>query len=133
MSDSSDSWSTIPSSVPDKDVPAERVETATARKQRQRRDQRFLKGPISFRWIRENIQYPADRLLLVLRAHTDMQRSNEIKITKGILVDAGISDRQVVYRAIKKLEKNGSLKAIRAPGKKPVVMLTCMHTAKLSS
>ena len=88
-----------------------------------RRADRFLKGPIPLNWIREHVQCPADRLLLVLRAHGDMRRSNEIKVTADVLRDAGIADRKAAYRAMKKLEVSGSLSVSRKPGRRPVIRL----------
>ena len=113
----------IPASVPDINVPAERVDTASSVGRRKRRADRFLKGPIPLNWIREHVQCPADRLLLVLRAHSDMQRSSEIKVTADVLRDAGITDRKAAYRAIKRLEVSGSLSVSRKPGRRPVIRL----------
>ena len=113
----------IPASIPDRDVPAERVYTASSKGRRKRRADRFLKGPIPLNWIREHVQCPADRLLLVLRAHGDMQRSSEIKVTADVLRDAGITDRKAAYRAIKRLEVSGSLSVSRKPGRRPVIRL----------
>jgi hypothetical protein len=118
----------IPASVPDRNVPAERVDTASSAGRRKRRADRFLKGPIPLNWIREHVQCPADRLLLVLRAHGDMRRSNEIKVTADVLRDAGIADRKAAYRAMKKLEISGSLSVSRKPGRRPVIRLA--QTAK---
>ena len=80
----------ILASVPDGDVPAERVDTASSKSRRKRRASLFLKGPISFGWIREYIQSPTDRLLLVLRAHGDMRHSNEVSGAAAVVRDAGI-------------------------------------------
>ena len=113
----------IPASVPDINVPAERVDTASSKGRRKRRADRFLKGPIPLHWIRERVQCPADRLLLVLRAHGDMQRSDEVKVTADVLRDAGITDRKAAYRAIKRLEVSGSLSVSRKPGRRPVIRL----------
>ena len=118
----------IPASVPDINVPAERVDTASSVGRRERRADRFLKGPIPLNWIREHVQCPADRLLLVLRAHSDMQRSSEIKVTADVLRDAGITDRKAAYRAIKRLEVSGSVLVSRKPGRRPVTRLA--QTAK---
>jgi len=113
----------ILASVPDGNVPVERVDTASSKGRRKRRDDRFLKGPIPLSWIRENVQCPADRLLLVLRAHGDMQRSSEIKLTADVLRDAGITNRKAAYRAVKGLEASGSLSVSRKPGRRPVIRL----------
>ena len=117
----------IPASVPDINVPAERVDTASSKGGRKRRADRFLKGPIPLNWIREHVQCPADRLLLVLRAHGDMQRSSEIKVTADVLRDAGITDRKAAYRAIKRLEVSGSVLVSRKPGRRPVTRLAQTH------
>jgi hypothetical protein len=113
----------VPASVPDRNVPAERVDTASSKGLRKSRADRFLKGPVPLNWIREHVQCPADRLLLVLRAHGDMQRSSEIKVTADVLRDAGITDRKASYRAIKRLEVSGSVSVSRKPGRRPIVRL----------
>ena len=63
------------------------------------------------------------RLLLVIRAHGDMQRVGEIKVTADVLRDAGIMDRKAAYRAIKRLEASGSVSVSRKPGRRPIVRL----------
>ena len=113
----------VPASVLDRDVQAERVDTASSKGRRKRRADRFLKGPVPLNWIREHVQCPADRLLLVLRAHGDMQRSSEIKVTADVLRDAGIADRKASYRAIKRLEASGSVSVSRKRGRRPIVRL----------
>jgi hypothetical protein len=118
-----DDGASIPASVPDRDVPTERVDTASSKGRRKRRADRFLKGPIPLSWIREHVQCPADRLLLVIRAHGDMQRVGEIKVTADVLRDAGIMDRKAAYRAIKRLEASGSVSVSRKPGRRPIVRL----------
>ncbi len=118
-----DDGASIPTSVRDRDVPAERVDTASSKGRRKRRADRFLKGPIPLNWIREHVQCPADRLLLVIRAHADMQRTGEVKLTADMLHDAGITDRKAAYRAIKRLEASGSLSVSRKPGRRPVIRL----------
>ena len=119
----------VPPSVPDDAVPAEKVETKTASGHRARRDSRFLRGPIPLPWIRDRIRDPADRLLLVLIAHSDMKQSAEIKVTADILKDAGITDRKVAYRALDALEDSGSISLQRHKGRRPMAKLL----VKLSS
>ncbi len=63
----------------------------------------------------------ADRLLLVLRAHADMQRSTELIVTGDVLRDAGIVDRKAAYRALKRLEVSGTLTVTRKRGRRPLV------------
>ena len=120
--------STIPASVPDDAVPTEKVETLTAARQKARRAGRFLKGPIPLPWIRQNVRDPADRLLLVLLAHSDMRQSSELKVTADLLRDAGISDRKAAYRAVDALEASGALTARRHQGRHPVVLLLTRPT-----
>ena len=113
----------IPASVPDGCVPAELLETDSSKGRRKRRADRFLKGPIPLSWIRKHVQCPADRLLLVLRAHGDMQRVGEIKVTADVLRDAGIMDRKAAYRAIEKLEASRTLTVSRKRGRRPIIRL----------
>ncbi|SVE32929.1 uncharacterized protein METZ01_LOCUS485783 [marine metagenome] len=121
----------IPASVPDDAVPAEKLETQTAARQKTRRAGRFLKGPIPLPWIRQNVRDPADRLLLVLLAYADMQQSTEIKITAGIRRDAGISNRKAAYRAVAALEASGVLIAQRHRGRCPVIRLMTTPARKM--
>ena len=115
----------VPPTVPDAEIPSEKLETATSVRRKARQAGRFLTGPIPLSWIRAHIRDPADRLLLVLRAHSDMQKSADLKVTAAILSDAGITDRKVAYRALEALEGNGAISAKRAPGRRPVVRLLC--------
>ena len=108
-------------------MPAERVDTASTRGRRKRGADRFLKGPTPLNWIREHVQCPADRLLLVFRAYGDMQHSSEIRVTADVLRDAGITDRKAAYRAIKRLEVSGSVLVSRKPGRRPVTRLAQTH------
>jgi hypothetical protein len=121
---------TIPASVPDAAVPAEKVETQTVIRQKTRRASRFLKGPIPLSWIRRNVRAPADRLLLVLVAHSDMRQSTELRVTADILRDAGIGGRKAAYRALGALEANGSLILRRHRGRRSVVQLTAKPARK---
>ena len=113
----------IPPTVPDAEIPSEKLETATSVRRKARQAGRFLKGPIPLSWIRAHIRDPADRLLLVLRAHSDMQHSAELKVTAAILSDAGIPNRKMAYRALKALEASGAISVKRARGRHPVVRL----------
>jgi hypothetical protein len=115
--------SPIHQSVPDKQVPSEKIVTQVAARQQVRRAQRFLKGPILFSWIREFIKSPADRLLLVLVAHSDMRGVLELKISADILRNAGIPERKSAYRALRSLEISGAIIADRKSGRRPRVRL----------
>ena len=113
----------VPPSTPDGQVPVERVGTATCACHKAHRAERFLKGPIPLSWIRDHIRDPADRLLLVLLAHSDMQKTRVLKVTADVLRDAGVESRKVVYRALSALEANGVLGVLRKRGRRPVVRL----------
>ncbi len=116
MVDGLPSASVIPASVPDNAIPTEKVETLTATRQNARRGGRFLMGPIPLPWIRSHIRNPADRLLLALIAHSDMQQSTELKVTADILKDAGIYGRKAAYRALDALEDRSSISLHRHRG-----------------
>jgi hypothetical protein len=61
--------------------------------------------------------------LLILVAHSDMQRSAEFKLTGSILADAGIEDRRAGYRALDNLEARGAVAVIRKRGARPLVRM----------
>lgn len=121
MADASHHHILVPPTVPDTLVPEEKVETATSVRQKKRRAARFLRGPIRLSWVREHIRDPADRLLLVLKAHSDMAQSCELKVSADIQRDAGVSGRKVLYRALVILETAGTLEVFRSRGKRAVV------------
>lgn len=132
MAEDTASSGVISATIPDRNVRAEKVQTQSAHKRKQRRAGLFLKGPIPLPWIRQHVQCPPDRLLLVLRAHGDMQRTNEFKLTAGILRDAGIDDRKAGYRALGRLEANGSLTVNRKRGRRPIVRLVNPSVSRAS-
>jgi hypothetical protein len=120
----------IPPSAPDDEVPAERVETKQVIRRKARREGRFLMGPTPLSWIRKHIRNPADRLLLVLIAHSDMRQTAEIKVTADILKDAGITDRKAAYRAQDALEADGSISLQRHKGRRPIAKLLVKPDSK---
>jgi hypothetical protein len=111
----------------DRDIPTERVNTVTDKRRTARKSERFLKGPLPLSWVRSHIQCPAGRLLLVLRAHADMRKTLRLKINGDILSDAGIDDRKVSYRALRKLEAKGSITVTRRPGAHPEAQLPSLE------
>jgi hypothetical protein len=121
---------TVSPTASDDAVPAEKVETKRAAKRKARRERRFLMGPISLSWIRQNLRNPVDRLLLVLIAHSDMRQSTEIKVTTEILKDAGIADRKAGYRALDALEADGSISLQRHRGRRPIAKLLVKPASK---
>ena len=77
--------------------------------QRVKRDKLFLKGPIYFGWIRQNIKDPTARLLLVARAFMDMEEINHYPLTLKVWDCAEINDRSrrtTVLNNIRKHVKN---------------------------
>ncbi len=117
-------------STPDDAVPAEKVETKQVARRKARREGRFLMGPILLSWIRKHIRDPTDRLLLVLIAHSNMNRSREIKVTADILKDAGIPYRKAAYRALDALEADGSISLQRHKGRRPIAKLLVKPASK---
>jgi hypothetical protein len=113
----------IAPSVPDNQVPSTKVETNSGARQEERRVGRYLKGPLSLHWIRRNIRDSADRLLLTLRAYSDMNNSKELKVSAALQRDAGIGDRKLLYRALNSLEVRGSITVRRKQGARAVVTL----------
>ena len=111
----------VPAFVPDADVPEVRVSTGSVVRRKNRRVDRFLKGPVPLKWVRDYVQCATDRLLLTLRAHADMRRSNEVRLSADVLRDADIADRKTAYRAIERLEAAGALTVSRKRGRKPVI------------
>jgi hypothetical protein len=122
----------IPAFVPDVDVPEERVSTGSVARRQAQRAGRFLKGPIPLKWIRDHVQCATDRLLLTLRAHADMRRSNEVRVSADVLRDAGIYDRRTAYRALERLEASGALTVSRKRGRRPVISFSERHGGPLS-
>ena len=73
--------------------------------QRAKRDKLFLKGPIYFGWIRQNIADPTARLLLVARAFMDMEEKNYYPLTLKVWDCAGVNDRSRRTRVLKNIDK----------------------------
>ena len=73
--------------------------------QRAKRDKLFLKGPIYFEWIRQNITDPTARLLLVARAFMDMEEKNHYPLTSKVWDCAGVNDRSRRTRVLKNIDK----------------------------
>ena len=94
---------------------------------REKRDRYFIKGPLPFPWVRENIPNPTSRLILVAKAFMDMERRNEVALSRKIWDCAGIpgsSQRRHVlerirtsvsgYRVIPRRGRTSLLKAVFA-------------------
>ena len=73
--------------------------------QRAKRDKLFLRGPIYFEWIRQNIADPTARLLLVARAFMDMEEKSHYPLTLKVWDCAGVNDRSRRTRVLKNIDK----------------------------
>ena len=73
--------------------------------QRAKRGKLFLKGPIYFGWIRQNIADPTARLLLVARAFMDMEEKSHYPLTLKVWDCAGVNDRSRRTRVLKNIDK----------------------------
>jgi hypothetical protein len=74
---------------------------------RHKRNRYFLKGPVPFAWIRDNIPDPTSRVVLVVQAFMDMGRSDECVLTAKVWDCAGISNRYQRRRILARLRKAG--------------------------
>ena len=75
--------------------------------QRAKRDKLFLRGPIYFGWIRQNIADPTARLLLVARGYMNMSKpiKTYLELTLKEWDSAGINDRSKRTRVLKNIDK----------------------------
>ena len=65
----------------------------------------FLKGPLSFRWILENIPDPASRVVMIANAFMDMQGCDTIPLGQKIWRHAGVTQKDTKRRIVEKLLK----------------------------
>ena len=76
--------------------------------QRAKRDKLFLKGPVSFGWIKQNIPDPTARLILVARAFMNM--SYPVKTSLALTLkewdSAGINNSDQRSRVLKNIDKD---------------------------
>ena len=75
--------------------------------QREKRREYFLKGPVRFGWILNNIPDPTSRVILVVRAFMDMEGSRECVLSKKIWDCAGITDRYQRRRVLERIRGHG--------------------------
>ena len=74
--------------------------------QRAKRNKLFLKGPIYFQWINDNIADPTARLLLVARAFMDMEEKTHYSLTLKVWDCAEINDRSRRTRVLNNIRKH---------------------------
>jgi len=75
--------------------------------QRAKRDAMFLKGPVSFGWIKRSIPDPTSRLILVAKAFMEMATPvlNSLELSLKIWDCAGIKSHDQRSRVLKKIDQ----------------------------
>ena len=75
--------------------------------QRAKRDALFLKGPITFGWIRQNIPDPTSRLILVAEAfmHMHSPALTSLELSLKVWQCAGIDSPDQRARVLKKIDQ----------------------------
>ena len=75
--------------------------------QREKRDAMFLKGPVTFGWIKHSIPDPTSRLILVAEAYMKMETPalNSLELSLKIWDCAGIESRDQRSRIFKKIDQ----------------------------
>ena len=107
----------------DFDVPSTPTFTTIERHRIARQKQRklFLKGPIEFGWIQDNIPDPTSRVLLVARAFMDMNGENKCALKAQIWGHAVIADPDQRRRVLAKLRKCKDYEVIDRRGRPSVL------------
>ena len=72
-----------------------------------KRDAMFLKGPVTFGWIKHSIPDPASILILVAEAYMKMATPalNSLELSLKVWDCAGIESRDQRSRVLKKIDK----------------------------
>ena len=75
--------------------------------QKVKRDALFLRGPVTFGWIIENIPDPTSRLILVAQGFMGMSRpkATEVTLTAKVWGCAGIESHDQRSRVLKKIDQ----------------------------
>jgi hypothetical protein len=75
--------------------------------QRAKRDALFLKGPIKFGWVRQNVPDPTSRLILVARGFMNMANpaKTEYELSLKVWDCAGIHSPDQRTRVLKKIDQ----------------------------
>ena len=92
--------------------------------QRQRREEKFIMGPIPLVWLIKAAQLPGKVLhvALILWYLTELENSKEVHMSSKTVNDFGVN-RQVGYRALKALENAGLISVRRYKGRSPRVTI----------
>ena len=83
-----------------------RISQARHEAQREKRRRYFLKGPVRFGWILDNIPDPTSRVILVVRAFMDMDGSDECILGKKIWDCADVTNRYQRRRVLKRIREH---------------------------
>jgi len=80
---------------------------SSAERQRNKRDALFLKGPLTFGWIRQNIPDPTSRLILVAEAFMNMYSPalKSLELSLKVWQCAGIDGPDRRARVLKKIDQ----------------------------
>jgi hypothetical protein len=90
--------------------------------QREKRDRYFVKGPLSFGWVRVNIPDPSSRLILVAKAFMDMDGSVECILSAKVWDCANVSGKDARRRVLQKIQKSVvGFEAITRPGRPSIL------------
>ena len=75
--------------------------------QRVKRDAMFLKGPVTFAWIKRNVPDPTSRLILVAEAFMKMSTlaPNSLELSLKVWDCAGIKSHDQRSRVLKKIDQ----------------------------
>jgi hypothetical protein len=83
-----------------------------------KRDNYFLKGPLVFAWIRENIPDATSRVVLIAKAFLDMGAASEVVLSAKIWDCAGVRNRYQRRRILARLRAlGGELEVLDRPGR----------------
>ena len=101
-----------------------RIPTPNSHIPQQRRQGKFLKGPIPLDWLQcaGQLSGKALHVGIVLWFLSGVQKSLEVKFSYSLATEFGLK-RHSAYRALKALEQRGLIKIWRGIGKSPIVRL----------
>ena len=75
--------------------------------QRAKRDELFLRGPVYFNWVKQNIPDPTSRLILIAQGFMGMTKPpvSDIALTAKVWDCAGIESHDQRSRVLKKIDQ----------------------------
>ena len=101
------------------------IETKWTRSGRKRRQDRFIKGPISLDTIATAAKLPGAALpvYLLVKHRTDVTGSSSVTVPAKLRDEMGV-DRKAYYRAADNLEAAGLVRVNRKPGRALRIAIT---------